>query len=293
MTISPATTSVGFIGLGIMGRSMAGHIRAAGYSLHVHTRTRSTAEALLTQGAHWHDTPAGVAGAADVVITMVGYPSDVEEIYFGPRGLIECARPGALLIDMTTSSPTLAVRIAEAAAARGLAALDAPVSGGDVGAREAKLSIMVGGDGAAFDRARPLFERMGTNIVRQGGPGAGQHTKMCNQVVIASNIMAVCEGLIYAKRAGLDAKTVLSSIGAGAAGGFQLNVLGARIVNGDFQPGFYVRHFLKDMSIALAECERMQLKLPGLELAKALFDKLSAEGGDNLGTQGLYMLYDR
>lgn len=285
--------TVGFIGLGIMGASMAGHLLAAGYPLNVYNRTRAKAQGLLDKGAVWRDTPGDVAAASDIVITMLGYPRDVEEMYLGADGLVARAKPGALLIDMTTSSPSLAARIAEAARAKGLQALDAPVSGGDVGAREAKLSIMVGGDQAAFDRALPLFEKMGKTIIRQGEAGAGQHTKMANQIVIASTIMGVCEGLVYAKQAGLDPETVLACIGGGAAGGFQLNVLGARMIKGDFAPGFFVHHFIKDLSIALEEAERRNLDLPGLTLARSLFVKLKEQGGGEMGTQGLYTLYNR
>jgi 3-hydroxyisobutyrate dehydrogenase len=284
---------VGFIGLGIMGRSMAGHLLAAGHRLHVYNRSRDKADELVAKGATWHDTPGEVAAHADVVITMVGYPKDVEEVYLGAEGIIARARAGAIVIDMTTSSPALAERIADAAAKRGIKALDAPVSGGDIGAREAKLSIMVGGDPATFDAALPVLRRMGANIVLQGGPGAGQHTKMCNQIVIASTIMGVCEGLAYARDAGLDAETVLKSIGGGAASGFQLNMLGARIIKGDFAPGFFIEHFIKDMSIALSEAERMRLDLPGLTLAKRLFEELVAKGHGRSGTQALFKYYEQ
>ena len=221
---------------------------------------------------------------------MVGYPSDVEQVWLGADGILARARD-ALLIDMTTSSPELARRIAAEAAAHGCQALDAPVSGGDIGAREAKLSIMVGGGKEAFDAALPILQLMGTNIVLQGGPGAGQHTKMCNQIVIASTIMGVCEGLAYGKAAGLDLPTVLKSIGGGAAGGFQLNVLGAKIINGDFAPGFFIEHFLKDLGIALAEAERMKLELPALALARKLYTTLVEQGHGRLGTQALSKYY--
>jgi 3-hydroxyisobutyrate dehydrogenase len=274
-----------------MGRSMAGHLLAAGHPLLVYNRSRDKANELLAKGAAWRDTPGEVAANTDIVITMVGYPHDVEEVYLGPAGIVARARPGALLIDMTTSSPALAARIAAEAAARGLSALDAPVSGGDVGAREAKLAIMVGGDPAAFEAALPVLRRMGTNVVLQGGPGAGQHTKMCNQIVIASTIMGVCEGLAYAREAGLDAQTVLKSIGGGAASGFQLSVQGGKIITGDFAPGFFIEHFVKDMGIALAEAERMRLNLPGLALVKSLFDRLKAQGYGRAGTQALFKYY--
>jgi 3-hydroxyisobutyrate dehydrogenase len=284
---------IGFVGLGIMGRSMAGHLLAAGHALHVYNRSRDKADELVAKGAIWQATPGDVAAQADVVITMVGYPRDVEDIYLGAGGIVARARAGAILIDMTTSSPALAVRIASEAAQRGIQSLDAPVSGGDVGARDAKLAIMVGGDAAAFDAALPVLKRMGTNIVLQGGPGTGQHTKMCNQIVIASTIMGVCEGIAYAKSAGLDADTVLKSIGGGAASGFQLNVLGARIIKGDFAPGFFMEHFIKDMSIALAEAGRMGLELPGLAQAKKLYDQLMAQGHGRSGTQALFKYYEK
>jgi len=293
MNANANLAAVGFVGLGIMGRSMAGHLLAAGHRLHVYNRSREKAGDLVAKGATWHDNAGAVAAHADVVVTMVGYPQDVEEVYLGANGIVANARAEALLIDMTTSSPALAARIAAAAQERGIRALDAPVSGGDIGAREAKLAIMVGGDAAAFEAALPILQRMGANIVLQGGPGAGQHTKMCNQIVIASTIMGVCEGLAYAKNAGLDADTVLKSIGGGAASGFQLTVLGARIIKGDFAPGFFMDHFIKDMGIALAEAERMRLDLPGLALAKKLFDQLKAQGYGRNGTQALFKYYDR
>lgn len=293
MPVSPATTSVGFIGLGIMGTPMAGHIQKAGYKLHVYTRSRAKAAALVEAGATWHDSPAALAAASDAVVTMVGYPSDVEDVYLGKGAVVAKARPGSLLIDMTTSSPSLAARIAAEAAKKGCRSLDAPVSGGDVGAREARLSIMVGGDKAAFDEAMPLFACMGKTIVHQGGPGAGQHCKMANQIVIASTIIGVAEGLAYAMKAGLDAEALMASIGSGAAGGFQLNVLGARILKDDFAPGFLVHHFIKDQTIALEEAERMGLKLPGLAQAKHLFEQLAASGGREMGTQGIYTLFRR
>jgi 3-hydroxyisobutyrate dehydrogenase len=288
--MSNTKASVGFVGLGIMGQSMAGHILSAGHPLAVYNRSRDKADDLLARGAVWCDSPGAVAACSNVVITMVGYPSDVEQVWLGVGGVLSAARD-ALLIDMSTSSPELAQRIAAAAAARGCRSLDAPVSGGDIGARDAKLSIMVGGASEAFEEARPILQLMGTNIVHQGGPGAGQHTKMCNQVVIASTIMGVCEGLAYGKAAGLDLPTVLQSIGAGAAGGFQLNVLGAKIINGDFAPGFFIEHFVKDLGIALAEAQRMKLELHGLALARKLYMRLVEQGHARRGTQALYKYY--
>lgn len=292
MIDSKSKPRVGFIGLGNMGRSMAGHILHAAYPLNVYNRSRDKAGELLARGARWCETPGELAASSDVVITIVGYPSDVEQVYLGDHGILAGAR-GALLIDMTTSSPALAQRIAKEAAEKACRALDAPVSGGDIGARDAKLSIMVGGEPAAFDAALPILQLMGTSIVRQGGPGAGQHTKMCNQIVIAATLMGVCEGLAYARAAGLDLPTVLSSIGGGAASGFQLNVLGQKIINGDFAPGFYVEHFIKDLGIALAEAQRMQLELPALALARQLFEELAQQGHGRLGTQALFKHYGK
>ena len=290
MTTTSTPARIGFIGLGIMGQSMAGHLLAAGHPLTIFNRSRGKAAGLLARGAQWADTPSGVAARSDVVITMVGLPSDVEHVWLGPDGVLGGAR-NALLIDMTTSSPELARRLAAEAARRGCEALDAPVSGGDVGAREARLSIMVGGSQPGFEAALPILQKLGTNIVHQGGPGAGQHTKMCNQVVIASTIMGVCEGLAYARAAGLDLPTVLKSIGAGAAGGFQLNVLGQKIIDGDFAPGFFIEHFLKDLGIALAESRRMSIDLPGLALAQRLYQTLADRGLARQGTQALAQYY--
>ena len=282
---------IGFIGLGVMGRSMAKHLRHAGHDLIVYNRTKSRADEVLALGAKWADSPDNVARAADIVITMVGYPRDVEEVYFGSSGLIENANPGALLIDMTTSTPSLAVRIADACAKRGIGALDAPVSGGDVGAREARLTIMVGGTQGDFDRALPAFQIMGKNINLMGGPGAGQHTKMCNQIAIASGMLGVCEALAYAKGAGIDQTKMIETISTGAAASWSLSNYGPRIIKGDFAPGFYVKHFIKDMEIALQSAAEMGLEVPGLKLALEMYRKLVDEGGADLGTQALYRLY--
>jgi 3-hydroxyisobutyrate dehydrogenase len=240
----PDRPILGFIGLGVMGHSMAGHLLDAGYPLVVFTRTASKADGLVARGAIWADTPALVAAQCDLVVTMVGYPSDVEEVYLGTHGLLDAAKEGAYLVDMTTSSPKLAEQIAEEAHGFGLHALDAPVSGGDVGARNATLTIMTGGDPEDFDAVRPVLEKLGRNIVLQGPAGAGQHTKMCNQIAIASGMMGVCEALAYAEHAGLAPETVLESIGAGAAGSWSLANLAPRILAGNFAPGFYVKHFI-------------------------------------------------
>ena len=282
---------IGFIGLGIMGQSMAGHLLAAGHAMTIYNRSPEKTEALVALGAKAVGTPAQVATQSDIVITMVGYPRDVEEIWLGSGGLIAHAK-NALLIDMTTSSPALAIRLADIGSQAGHQVLDAPVSGGDVGAREAKLSIMVGGELSAFEKALPIFNLMGSKVVRMGDPGAGQHTKMSNQIIIASTIMGVSEGLAYAKRAGLDSQALLDCIGGGAAGGFQLNMMGARIAKGDFAPGFFIEHFLKDLGIALHEAEQMGLDLPGATLARKLYDQMANNGYGRLGTQALFQLYN-
>jgi 3-hydroxyisobutyrate dehydrogenase len=283
--------TIGFIGLGVMGKSMARNLLKAGYPLFVYTRTKEKAADLLNEGAVWKETVAALAKEVDVIITMVGYPRDVEEVYFGDNGIIEHAKEGTYLIDMTTSTPSLAERIYEAAKAKKMYALDAPVSGGDIGAREARLAIMVGGDEAAFHECKPIFEILGKNIVLQGKAGAGQHTKMCNQIAIATNMIGVCEALAYAKRAGLDLVKVLESISTGAAGSWSLSNLAPRMMVGDFEPGFYIKHFIKDMKIALEEAERLGLQLPGLELAQSMYEELAAKGEENSGTQALYKKY--
>ena len=291
MNSSLSKPRVGFIGLGIMGQSMASHLLAAGHPMAIYNRSPEKTEALVARGAKAVNTPAQVANQSDIVITMVGYPSDVEEIWLGSEGLIAQAK-NALLIDMTTSSPALAKRLAEIGSKAGHQVLDAPVSGGDVGARDAKLSIMVGGELTAFEKALPIFNLMGSKVVRMGDAGAGQHTKMSNQIIIASTIMGVSEGLAYAKRAGLDSQALLDCIGGGAAGGFQLNMMGARIAKGDFAPGFFIEHFLKDLGIALHEAEQMGLDLPGATLARKLYDQMANDGHGRLGTQALFQLYN-
>jgi len=285
--------SIAFIGTGVMGRSMAGHLQKAGHRLHVHNRTKAKAQPLLDAGATWHDSAGAAAAGADFVITIVGYPQDVEETYFAAEGVIARAKPGAVLIDMTTSSPALARRIAAAATARGLSALDAPVTGGDVGAREARLSIMVGGDETAFARARPLFELMGKITIFHGGPGSGQLCKLANQIAIASVMMSWCEALAFGREAGLDPARVLDSIGGGAAGSIGMTVLAPRALKGDFAPGFYVKHFIKDLRLALETAEELGLKLPGLMLARKLYDEVSLHGWDDAGTQALFRLYSK
>jgi 3-hydroxyisobutyrate dehydrogenase len=285
--LQPAHTTVGWIGTGVMGASMCGHLLAAGVRVRVHSRTRARAEALLDAGAVWADSPAGAARGADVVFTMVGFPADVREVILGPEGVLGTAAEGAVLVDTTTSRPSLAVEIAQEAARCGVQSLDAPVSGGDVGARNAALSIMVGGEAGAVERVRPLLELMGTTIVHQGPAGAGQHTKMVNQTLIATGMIGVCEALLYTHRAGLDPETVLASVGGGAAGSWSLSNYAPRMLSGDWAPGFMVDHFLKDMEIALGEARRMDLALPGLSLAHELYLALRAQGGGADGTQSL------
>lgn len=286
-----STHSIAFIGTGVMGRSMAGHLQKAGHQLHVHNRTKAKAQDLLDAGATWHDTPGSAAAQADFVFTIVGFPSDVEETYFGAQGVLAHAKPGTVVVDMTTSSPALARRIAEAAAAKGLLALDAPVTGGDVGARQARLVIMVGGTETAFARTRPLFEVMGKNIALHGGPGSGQLCKLANQIGIASVMVSWCEALDFAQRAGLDPTRVLESISGGAAGSVGMTVLAPRALRGDFAPGFYVKHFLKDLRLALEAAEAMKLDLPGTKQAKQLYEQVAARGWEDSGTQVLFRLY--
>ncbi len=292
MTDTPELV-IGFIGTGVMGRSMASHLLDAGHTLHVYNRTKSKASDLLDRGATWQQTPAAIAEKCNVIFTIVGFPQDVEEVYFGEEGILGSLQAGSIVVDMTTSRPDLAVRIAEQAHSRDGLALDAPVSGGDTGAREGTLSIMIGGDREAFERVLPLLEHMGGNIVYQGDPGSGQHCKMCNQIAIASNMMGVCEAVAYARQAGLDPQTVLKSISAGAAGSWSLSNLAPRILKGNFDPGFYVKHFIKDMVIASQSADGMNLPTPGLDLAKNLYQQLAAAGHDDEGTQALYRFYQK
>jgi 3-hydroxyisobutyrate dehydrogenase len=286
-----APLSLAFIGTGVMGRSMAGHLQKAGHTLHVYNRTKEKAQALLDAGARWHDSAGAAAAEADVVITMLGFPTDVDQSYLGKGGIVERAKSGALLIDMTTSSPVLARKIADAAAKRGQASLDAPVSGGDLGAREARLVIMVGGDAQAFARAKPLFEIMGKNIALHGGPGAGQYCKMANQIAVAVGMVSWCEALAYAKKAGLDPNAVHASISGGAAGSWALTNLAPRALGDNYAPGFYVKHIIKDMKIALESAAELKLDLPGLATAKKLYEQVAARGWEDCGTQALYRLY--
>ncbi|MCS7224004.1 MAG: NAD(P)-dependent oxidoreductase [Armatimonadetes bacterium] len=287
--VQPHQTKVGWIGTGVMGLPMCRHILAKGYLVTVFNRTKEKALPLVEKGARWADSPMEVAKGSDVVFTMVGFPEDVRQVYFGPSGILKGVRAGMILVDMTTTPPSLAQEIHKAAAELGAYALDAPVSGGDVGAREARLSIMVGGDRDAFEVVRPLLEAMGKSIVYQGGPGAGQHTKLTNQIVIAGTMIGVCEALLYAYKAGLDLATVLESIRGGAAQCWTLDNLAPRILKGNFDPGFFVDHFVKDMGIALEEARRMKLSLPGLSLVHQLYVALQAQGHGQKGTHALIL----
>ncbi|MGG2095657.1 NAD(P)-dependent oxidoreductase [Bacillus sp. S13(2024)] len=283
--------SIGFVGTGVMGKSMVRHLIKAGYIVYVYNRTKEKTAALIEEGAHWCDSPKEIAKKVDVVMTMVGYPHDVEEVYFGAEGILTHAKQGTITIDFTTSTPTLAKRIYEEGKSKGIHVLDAPVSGGDIGAKEGRLAIMIGGDEEVYEACLPLFELLGKNIMLQGNAGSGQHTKMCNQIAIASNMLGVCEALAYAKKAGLHPEKVLQSISTGAAGSWSLSNLAPRMLQGDFEPGFYVKHFIKDMKIALAEAEQLGLSAPGLALARELYEQLMQDGEENSGTQALYKRY--
>lgn len=284
--------TIGFIGIGVMGKSMAGHLLKAGYPLHVYTRTKEKANELVEDGAIWEESVAHIARVADVVITIIGTPQDVEEVYFGENGLIENAKEGAYLVDMTTSKPSLAIDIYKRAKEKGIHALDAPVSGGDVGARNAKLAIMVGGDEQDFNTILPIFEVMGEKIVLQGGAGAGQHTKMVNQISIAPAMIGLAEALIYTKKAGLDPDKVLDTISTGAAASWNLSNYAPRIIEGDFAPGFAIKHYIKDMKIALEAAAEMNLNMPGLELALKMYEELARRGEEESGIHALIKYFD-
>jgi len=280
---------IGWIGTGIMGGPMAGHLQAAGHELYVFTRTRDKAELLLKNGAHWCKSPAEVADNSEIVFTMVAFPADVEEVYLGENGIFSIEGSCRILVDMTTSRPILAQTISRTAEKRGIDSLDAPVSGGDIGARNATLAVMVGGKKAVFDTVLPLFQLMGKTISYMGGSGAGQHTKMCNQILVAGTMIGVCESLLYADKAGLDQQAVIDIIGKGAASCWSINNLGPRIVSGNYEPGFVVEHFIKDMAIALQEADGIGLSLPGLALAHKLYLEVQAQGHGRLGTHALML----
>jgi 3-hydroxyisobutyrate dehydrogenase len=268
---------------------MCGHLVAKGYRTVVHTRSRAKAQTLLDHGATWAASPAAVGEQSEIVFTIVGFPSDVREVYFGHEGLLPTAREGQVFVDMTTTEPTLAMEIYDVARSKGAAALDAPVSGGDVGARNATLSIMIGGDPPIIERVMPLFQAMGKRIMHQGGPGAGQHTKMSNQIVIAGTMVGVCESLVYGYKAGLSLEALVECIRGGAAACWALDNLAPRVIKRDFAPGFFVEHFIKDMGIALAEAERMGIALPGLALVHQLYLAVRAQGHGRAGTQALVL----
>ncbi|WP_270893358.1 NAD(P)-dependent oxidoreductase [Listeria welshimeri] len=282
---------IGFVGTGVMGSSMASHLLEAGYDVFIYTRTKSKAEELLTKGAKWIDTPQALAKKVDVLISMVGYPKDVEELYLGQNGFLENLSAGAVAIDMTTSSPVLAKKIAETFREKGIGALDAPVSGGDIGAKNGTLAIMVGGAEEVFLKVKPIFEILGSSVILQGDAGAGQHTKMVNQIAIASNMIGVTEAIIYAEAAGLNPARVLESISGGAAGSWSLSNLIPRVLQDDFSPGFFIKHFIKDMGIALSEAKQMGLELPGLSLAEKMYQTLADQGLSEEGTQALIKYY--
>jgi 3-hydroxyisobutyrate dehydrogenase len=285
--IVPGVTRLGWVGTGVMGSSMCGHLIAKGFTLTVYNRSRAKAQPLLDRGAAWANSPRLVAQQSDVVFAIVGFPRDVREVFLGADGIVAGSKAGNIAVDMTTSEPSLAVEIYQAAKPRGVYAVDAPVSGGDIGAREARLSIMIGGDREAVEALHPCWEAMGKTIVHQGPAGCGQHTKMVNQTLIASGMIGVCEALLYAHKAGLDLTSVLQSVAPGAAGSWSLSNLGPRIIANNFDPGFYVEHFIKDMGIALDEANRMGLALPGLALAKQLYIALQAQGHGRSGTHAL------
>ncbi len=286
-------STIAWIGTGVMGKSMCGHLIDAGHSVQVYTRSREKASKLLEAGAEWRNSPAEAAEGVDYIFTIVGYPADVEEVILGDKGVLSSAKSGSILIDMTTSTPSLAERIYGEAKKRAVASLDAPVSGGDTGAKNGSLAIMVGGDRESFDSVYPLFELMGENIKLMGDAGKGQHTKMSNQILIASTMIGAVESLIYAYKAGIDMDEVIDVIGKGAASSWSINNLGRRIAQGNYDPGFYIKHFVKDMGIALAEARRMGLSLPGLALAHQFYVSAIALDWENLGTQGLYRVFER
>jgi 3-hydroxyisobutyrate dehydrogenase len=286
-------TRIGWIGTGVMGFSMCNHVLSKGYDVTIYNRTKAKAQQLLGAGARWAESPRKVAEQSEVVFTMVGFPTDVEQIYLLEDGILAGAKPGSIVVDMTTTAPSLALKIHADAISRSVHAIDAPVSGGDVGARDGTLSIMVGGDNDAVDAIKPLFETMGKQIVHQGGAGAGQHAKMCNQIVIAGTMIGVCESLLYGYSAGLDLETMLSSVSSGAAACWTLDNMAPRILQREFDPGFFVEHFIKDMGIALDEARRLCIALPGLALVNQLYLAVKAQGHGKLGTQALMLALEQ
>ena len=287
LNVVPGETRIGWIGTGVMGASMCGHLMSAGFSATVYTRTKERAQSLLDNGASWADSPKQVAENSDLIFSIVGFPADVRSVLLGEEGALAGASAGSVLVDMTTSEPSLAIEIYEAAKAKGVGSVDAPVSGGDVGAKNGALSIMIGGDKDVVEALQPCWEAMGKTIVHQGDAGAGQHTKMVNQTLIATNMIGVCEALLYGYKAGLDLETVMKSVSSGAAGSWSLSNLGPRIIDNNFDPGFFVEHFIKDMGIALDESRKMGLSMPGLALGHQLYLALQAQGHGRDGTHAL------
>jgi 3-hydroxyisobutyrate dehydrogenase len=284
-----SSTNIGWIGTGIMGSPMSMHLVDAGFRVSVYSRTRGKAEKHIDRGCTWYDSPADLAANCNIVFTIVGYPEDVEEVYFGERGVLKTLKEHSVVIDMTTTLPGLAIRIDEACRKIGAHAIDAPVSGGQVGAENGALSVMIGGEKEVVDRVMPIMDHFSKNMVYQGPAGAGQHTKVCNQLTVAGTMIGVCEALVYGRRAGLNLTTVLSSISKGAAACWTLDVLAPKVIAGDFEPGFMVEHFVKDLGIALEEAEKMKLKLPGAALARELYESLVESGKSAKGTQALYL----
>ena len=293
ISIEPGTTKIGWIGTGVMGASMCGHLMAQGFEATIYTRSKEKAQSLLDQGAQWADSPKAVAENSDVIFAIVGFPADVRAVFLGEDGALAGSKEGNILVDMTTSEPSLAVEIYDAAKAQGVHSVDAPVSGGDVGAKNGTLSIMIGGDKEVVDALQPMWDAMGQTIVHQGGAGAGQHTKMVNQTLIATNMIGVCEALLYGYKAGLDLPTVMQSVASGAAGSWSLSNLGPRIIDKNFDPGFFVEHFIKDMGIAIDEANKMGLCLPGLALSKQLYEGLKSQGHGRDGTHALQLALNR
>ena len=291
--VNPSQTKIGWVGTGVMGRWMCQHVMDLGYTAMIFTRTKSKADPLLKAGATWADSPAEVAENSDIIFTIVGFPEDVRHVYLGENGILTTAKSGSIIVDMTTTEPSLAIEVYQTAQAQGISSIDAPVSGGDVGAREARLAIMIGGDQKAVDAIHPLFEAMGQNIVYQGKAGSGQHTKMCNQITISGTMIGVCEALLYGAKAGLDLEIMLSTISKGAAACWSLDNLAPRVLKRNFDPGFFVEHFIKDMGIALDEAKRMGISLPGLSLVHQLYLATQAQGHGRLGTHALMLALEK
>lgn len=292
MDVKAGKTKIAWIGTGVMGYWMCKHLMDAGFDMLIYTRTKAKAQALLDQGAEWADTPKAAAEKADIIFSIVGYPKDVENVYLAEDGILAGAEPGSIIVDMTTTKPSLAETIYEEAKKRSCSSIDAPVSGGDVGAKEGRLAIMAGGDKEAFDAVSPLFSLMGKNIIHEGEAGAGQHTKMCNQIQISGTMIGMSESLLYGYKAGLDINTMINTISKGAAGCWSLDNLAPRVAKGDFDPGFFIDHFIKDMGIALEEAAAMELSLPGLALVYQLYTAAKAQGHGKDGTQALILALD-